>query len=940
MKKLLLTLCLLIAAVQVFAQVATLSGTVKSAVGATALPGATVLLENPAAPAATPTATITDAEGNFRFERVAPGQYNLKVNYLGFENFSQSVKMEGASVNLGTLQLQEASTSIKEVQVIGRVPLGDQKGDTAVYNAGAFKTAPDASAEDLVTKMPGVTITDGKVQAQGEDVKQVFVDGKRFFGDDADAALRNLPAGIIESVEVFDRQSDASQMSGFDDGQREKTLNIVTKEESRKGQFGKVSAGYGTDERYMVGAAVNFFNNDRRFTVTGLTNNINMLDFSVGETPGGGMRGRRGGWGGGTPDGIITTNTIGVNYSDMWGKKMEVSGNYSFTNREFDQSRYTLRDYVQAAYPGQEYTETVAGINTENVHRFNMRLDYKMNERNRLLITPRISVQQSGANSNLFGQTTWDEGLLNQTENISDSDNGNYSFNNNIFYSHSFAKEGRTFSTRLNTDYSAGNGERYLLSNTIFSDDAARNEYRKQFTDTDRTGYSWEANVSYTEPVGENSRVQLEYEIGNRVDDTDKLTYDFVEQLEQYSALDTILSNTFKSEYLTQEAEIGYQYSTEDVRLQVEVEYQEAKLQNDQVFPAPYDLNRTFGSILPSAQLEYKFDETRTLFLDYRADTDAPSIEDMQDVIDYSNTLQVSVGNPNLNQSFENQLRMRYRSFDKETNKVFFAFLMGSLVQDYVTNSSLLVQDSLRLSDDIVLGSGATLSRPVNLDGYWNVRSFFNYGQPVNFVNSNFNMNGGFGYSRIPGLIINQENETNEVNYANETNFRLGLGLSSNISEKVDFNISTRSSFNLVDNTLLTQQNNNYFNQSSQLRLNWIFWKGLVYRTELNHQFNSGLSDALENNFMLWNMSLGKKIFKNQKGEISLSVNDLLNQNVSVRRNVRANFVEDVQTNVLQRYFMLTFTYNIRNFGGQLPDDLQPGGERGDWGGRGRGGRN
>jgi len=930
MKKILTSLLLLFVFVQAYAQSAAVFGTVKSASDATALPGATVLLENAAK---TTTATITDTEGKFRFERVAPGTYTIRVNYLGFKGLAKPVEMRGQALDVGTLQLEEESTTIKEVQVVGRVPLGGQKGDTTQYNAAAFKTAPDASAEDLVTKMPGVTVTDGKIQAQGEDIKQVFVDGKRFFGDDADAALRNLPAEVIDNVQVFDRRSDASQMSGFDDGNREKTLNIVTKKDRRKGQFGKVSAGYGTDERYMVGAAVNFFNNDRRITVTGLTNNINMLDFSVGETPGGGMRGRRGGWGGSTPNGIITTNTIGLNYSDMWGKKMEVSGNYNFTKRAYNQSKYTFRDYVQEARPGQVYTEDEKSLNTENVHRFNMRLDYKMNDRNRLLITPNISIQQNKRESGLFGQTVWDEGLLNQTENSSEYDNARYNLNNNIYYSHSFGKEGRTFSTRLNTNYSAANGDSYILSNTVYADDASQNEYRNQYSNSDGSGFTWEGNVSYTEPVGENSRVQLEYEIRNRVEDSDKLTYNFAEQLGTYSTLDTILSNTFKSQYLTQEAEIGYQYNTEQIRLQAEIEYQEAKLQNDQVFPQVYNLNRSFNSILPSAQLEYKFSKTRTLFVDYRADTDAPAIEQLQDVIDYSNTLRVSVGNPDLDQSTENRLMMRYRNFDEETNKVFFAFLMGNFTQNYVTNSTLLVQDSLRLSDDILLGSGATLERPVNLDGYWNVRSFFNYGQPVSFINANLNLNGGFGYSRIPGLIINQESETNQVNYANETNFRVGASLSSNISEKIDFNISTRSSFNLVENTLLTQQNNNYFNQSTQLRYNWIFWKGLVYRTELNHQFNSGLSEGVDNNFLLWNMSIGKKVFKNQKGEISLSVNDLLNQNVSVQRNVRSNYVEDVQTNILQRYFMLTFTYNIRNFsGGKLPDDLQPGDQnRGNW---------
>jgi hypothetical protein len=729
-------------------------------------------------------------------------------------------------------------------------------------------------------------------------------------------------------VQIFDRRSDQSQMSGFDDGQREKTMNIVTRQDRRSGQFGKVSAGYGTDERYMVGAAVNFFNNDRRITVTGLSNNINMLDFSVGETPGGGMRGRRGGWGGRTPTGIISTNTIGVNYSDMWGKKMEVSGNYSFTNREYDEQRYVFQNFTQPVYPGQTYTENRSSINTENAHRFNARLDYKMNENNRLLITPNLTVQQNETFSNLLGQTQADEGLLNQRVDFSESDNTSFNFNNNIFYSHSFGKAGRMFSTRLNTGLNSNQGDYFREAVTTYYAGDGQELPQRQYTDTDRGGLSWEGNVSFTEPISEKSSIQLEYEVGNRDNDSDRLTYSFEEQTGQYSRLDTIFTSTFNSQYLTQEAEIGYQYNTEKIRFQTEVEYQHARLQNDQQFPRVLNFERTFKSVLPSAQLEYKFSKTRTLFLDYRADTDAPSVEDLQDVYDPSNTLQASIGNPDLEQSYQNRLMMRYRNFDQETNKVFFVFLMGSLTDNYIANSTFTIQEPIRLSDEFELGQGARLIRPVNMDGYWNVRSFFNYGQPVNFINSNFNVNGGFGYARIPGL------NNDQLNYANSSNFRLGVSLSSNISEKIDFNISTSSSYNLVKNTQFTQQNNNYFNQSSQLRYNWIFWKGLVYRTELNHQYNSGLSEGLENNFMLWNMSLSKKVFKNQKGEVSLSVNDLLNQNVSVQRNVRSDYIEDVQTNVLQRYLMLTFTYNIRNYSGKLPDGIDGSdSDRRDWGG-------
>lgn len=928
MKKTLLLLFLLFAFADAFAQRAAVTGVVKSAPGAIALPGATVLLENAAA--ATPLATVTDTEGNFVFERVAAGQYTLRVNYLGYTSYTQTIRVEGKPLQLGTLSMQEETTRIREIEVVGRVPLGTAKGDTTQYNAGAFKTTPDASAEDLVTKMPGVVIQDGKIQAQGEDVKQVFVDGKRFFGQDADAALRNLPAEVIESVQIFDRRSDQSQMSGFDDGNREKTMNIVTKPNKRVGQFGKVSAGYGTDDRYMVGAAVNFFNGDRRFTLTGLTNNINMLDFSVGETPGGGMRGRRGGWGGGSPSGIINTNTLSLNYSDMWGTKMEVSGNYNYTNRENNERRYVFQDYTQATFSGQTYSENRVRQNIEDSHRLNMRLDYKINEQNRLLITPTITVQQNDNVTSLLGQTMWDEGKLNQITNTSNADRVNYNFNNSIFYSHSFQKAGRVFSSRINTGYSNLNEDAYRLSNTIYFNDQSQNVNLQQYTDALQKGFSWEGNVSYTEPLSENSRLQLEYEVGNRNNEIDRRTFSFAEQTGRYSELDTIFTNTFDSQYLTQETELGYQYNTEKIRFQAEVEYQQARLQNDQEFPKVLDFERTFHSILPSAQLEYKFSKTRTLFLDYRSDTDAPSVEDLQDVYDPSNSVQASIGNPNLEQSYENRLMMRYRNFDPETNKVFFAFLMGSRTDNYIARSTFTLQDPIRLSDDFVLGQGARLTRPVNLDGYWNIRSFFNYGQPVNFVKANFNVNGGLGYARIPGL------NNDQLNYANSTNLRLGLGFSSNISEKIDFNLSTNSSYNIIENTQFTNQNNNYFNQSTNLRYNWIFWKGMVYRTELNHQYNSGLSSGLENNFLLWNMSLSKKVFKNQKGEISLSVNDLLKQNVSVQRNVRSDYVEDVQTNVLQRYFMLTFTYNIRSYSGKLPEGMDGNERNREWGGNRR----
>lgn len=200
---------------------------------------------------------------------------------------------------------------------------------------------------------------------------------------------------------------------------------------------------------------------------------------------------------------------------------------------------------------------------------------------------------------------------------------------------------------------------------------------------------------------------------------------------------------------------------------------------------------------------------------------------------------------------------------------------------------------------------------PVNLDeDYWDLRTFFNYGQPVHFIKSKVSFSGSVGFSKRPGII----NERTNISKA--TNFRLGVSLSSNISEEVDFNLSTNSNYNMVENTLLPQKNNNYFNQSTNLKYNWAFLNGFVYRTELNHQFNTGLSAGYDNSYLLWNMSLSKKVFADKSGEISLSVNDLLEQNNSITRNVTELYIEDVQSSILQRFLMLTFTYSIKNFAG------------------------
>lgn len=842
----------------------------------------------------------TDLEGGFQFLNIPTGSYRFTATYVGYNIYTGSISFKNGPIQLGNLYLSPSVQMMEGVVIRAKAGQSVMLADTTQFNAGAFKTAPDASGQDLVEKLPGITIQSGNLQAQGETVQQVLVDGKPFFGNDVKAALQSLPAEVIANIQVFDKKSDKAELSGFDDGERQKTINIITKPNRKKGQFGKTSLGYGTNNKYQAAASVNFFSDDRRITVTGLSNNINTVSYSADPNSQGDSR---------TQDGIITTNSIGVNFSDEWGEKIEISASYLFSHSKNEDNATIFRDYVLPSDSGQVYTEDNYSNRKNMDHRFNMRFEYNIDTNNRILVRPRITFNKDENYSYFIGGTITDNGPLNQTENTTRSDHYNYDFENEMYYSHRFQKGGRTLTIGLNTGYYTIEDDAKRLANNVYYEAEDSVQVINQHTDLERKGFSWDAEFSYTEPLGKNGQVELEYEIEDRLNDSDKLTYNVYEDEQPiYSVLDTALSNTFKSEYLVHQAELGYQYATKKLRLQVEGEYQHAILQNDQEFPAPLDLRRTFGSWMPTVRFDYKFSSAKSIEIDYDTRTSEPTIEQLQDVIDNSNPLHLRTGNPNLDQSYANRIRVRYRGSNPDTDQSLFVYIASSFIKNSIANSSIIAEEPIELRDGIVLEQGSQLMRPINIDGYWDFRSYLTYGKPVNFIKSNINLSGSINYTKMPGMV------NDKVSFVNSGDFMLGLSLSSNISEKVDFNISTRSRYNIVKNSLSHNLNDNSFNQTTRFSYDWIFWQGFVFRVDLNHQYNTGLAESFDNSFLLMNMSLGKKFLKNDLAEVSINVYDLLEQNNNVSRNVSELYIEDRKSTVLQRYFMLTLTYNIRHF--------------------------
>jgi uncharacterized membrane protein YgcG len=916
-----------------FAQNYTVKGTVKDSVTQSPLPGANVVLIRAADSLLVGAAA--DVEGRFTLEKVQAGRYLLRISFLGYQLFEKRIFIRNQSLELGDIPLVMASTQLNEVQVMGKTPTVVQNGDTTQFNAKAFKTQPDATAEDLLQKMPGMDVSNGTVKAQGEDVARILVDGKPFFGDDASAALKNLPAEIIDQIQVYDQKSDQAQFTGFDDGQNSKTINIVTRADRRKGQFGKFYVGYGAGNKYQAGGNLNIFKNDRRISLIAQSNNINIQNFSSqdlvgisgssgqgGRGGGGGRSGGQGGRGGGgqsggsstsnfmvgQQSGISTTHAAGLNYSDKWGKKVDVTGSYFFNRSNNNANQFSFRNYVLPADSGQTYQQNSLSSSTNYNQRLNFRLNYQIDSANSLLIRPSFSWQQNDGISSLSAQTKNVEEVLNQTSNDFSSQLTGYNFSNEALFRHRFSKPRRTFSLSLNTGYNRYRGESNLRAENNFYDGTVDADTVNQNSSLIKNGWNLSGNASYTEPLGKKSMLQLNYIVSWQRNNSNKETFNFSEETSRYSLLDTALTNRFESRYISQQVGSSYRYQAQKLNLSFGANYQVAQLKNDQLLPRTFDLSRTFYNLLPSAMLRYQFSNKQNLNINYRAATNQPSVDQLQNVINNANPIQLSTGNPDLKQTYQHNLTFRYTAANTERSRTSFASLSGSYATNYVVNSIFIAERDSVLNGGIDLKKGSQLSRPVNTDGYWTLRSFGTYGVPIKLLKSNLNLNASFNYTHSPGYINNQ------LNYSDAQTLGLGVVLSSNISEKLDFTLSSTSSFNRSQNTLQSKLNSRYFNQNSRLSLNWIFWKGFVYQTSLNHQVNSGLSNGYNQNFLLWNMSLGKKFLKNQQGELKLSVYDALKQNNSIQRNINVAYVEDVQTQVLQRYFMLTFTYNLRNF--------------------------
>ena len=861
------------------------------------------------------TFTMTNSKGEFSLTNIGYGDYRLLVTHVSYHNVNKffSVKEAHKNVDLANVEVSDKNKVLEEVVVMAEAPPITLIGDTVQYNAGSFKTKPNSVVEDLLKKMPGIQVEkDGTVKAQGQTVNKILVDGKEFFGNDPKIATKNLPADAVDKVQVYDKQSDMAQLTGFDDGNSEKTINLKLKKDKKKGVFGKINAGGGTEGRYQGKFNVNSFKGARQMSVIGMGNNTNAEGFSFMDilSMSGGMSQLGGGggtinitsnspmsMGGGNNNAINTSWAGGANYNNIIGTKMEMQSNYFYNRYNPVTDQKLSRQYIlpDSTY---FYNQNSRSNNLSNSHRFNLTYDYLIDSLHSLKFTPTLSLQNS-KNGSTSNYETLSEQLLRSNNGYSNnySTSDGYNFSGTLLFRKKFKRKGRTFSLSVGTNLSdsEGDGELesvnqfYNRSGVLVKTDSIN---QRSISESEVRGYNTRA--VYTEPLFKRSLMEFSVSKNESRSVSDKITYDYNKTSGKHDMINPLLTNNYENVYGTNTAGFRLRTQRKKYNYSLGVTWQNAELQGT-IKSGVKDsvISKSFYNLLPNARFQYNFTRFKNLQLDYRASTNQPSVSQLQPIPDISNPLNIRVGNPDLKQEYSHRVNVHYTGMNPFRNKSFFWFSSYSFTNNKIVNFDLI--DSF----------GRKTTRPVNVDGVYNLSNDISVGWPLRFMKASLNFHTGVGYSKTIQFINTVRN--NIYNFSVDPS----IEISKSFKDKIDLTLSGGFTYNKAKYSLQSTLNNEYLTQDYGIDLGWQLPKSFYFSSDFRYTISTQRSAGFNAKVPLWNASFSKLFLKYNRGEMKISVYDLLNENQAIVRNTNSNYIEDQNNRILKRFFLLSFTYSL-----------------------------
>lgn len=866
---------------------------------------------------------LANADGCFSFRGIKPGEYQLHVAMTGMDDVDRNLKIESDSdsVALRPITLTENSVMLSEAVVTGIRAAVVAKEDTLEFNAGSFHTAPTASVEDLLKKLPGVEVgSDGTITSGGKTVSKILVDGKEFFADDPKMASKNLPSNMVEKVQVVDRKSELARLTGVDDGEDETVINLTVKKDMNQGWFGNISGGYGTDNRYQAGLNINYFKNGNQLSFVGGANNINEMGFSDHG------RGRFRDFGGN--NGINSTRQFGINFNVGNGEKFRIGGNIMYANTDrIAKSRFD-RQYL---FPDSVSYENGGSRTRDRGHSFRamFRMQWNISDADVLDFRPEFSANWRRSeltdSSTLRGGLT-DADRVNRSFAMRQNRGADYNFSGRLIYTHKFLnRPGRSISASVNYSFSNTRQKQTSWNDIIYYLRQDDSELLYQFLDSKQWSNSIEGRLTWTEPLGDPSRgnfLEIAYKASLRFNNADKLTYDIPDTgfepetagLPDYSSvpegadMNESLSNRFRNKFSNQELQVGYKKTTSRYNLNAGLTFSPSSSGSEDLMNPDRNIDtRWVFNVAPYLRMRYKFSKTMSLMARYRARTSQPSLTQLQPVADYSNPLNVVVGNPDLKPTFTQNIALHFNNYNTDTQQSLFAVANASFALNNIVSRTV--------SDP---STGVRTTTYANCNGNWNVFAMGMLNQPL--TNKKWRMTARLQtrYSSSAGYIDGDFNRSGDLTLSPA----IGMTFSSDI---LQMTLTPRYSYQLATSTLQRQPSRSThaygFDTDASLYLPF----GLEVSTDLAFSKTSGYAAGFDNTQWLWNAQLSYSLLKDKSLTLSVRAYDLLGQKKNISRTVSSDMISDNEYNDLRRYVMFGVTWKFNTLKKKVQSNLPAG---------------
>ncbi|MEG1643498.1 MAG: TonB-dependent receptor [Bacteroidales bacterium] len=859
----------------------------------------------------------TSAKGRFRISGLQIGSYIISLSYVGYKTLCKDIYVTASSpsINLGTINIKPNDIMLKEAVIIGKKPDVVAKEDTLEFNADSYKTHPNSVVEDIIKNMPGMQVDgSGKITANGKTVTKILVDGKEFFSDDPKVASKNLPAKMVEKVQVIDRKSDEARFSGVDDGEEETVINLTVKKNMKEGWFGQLQGGGGTDGRFEANLMANRFVNDSQFSIIASGNNTNNMGAGdLGATMFSGSSRRAPASASSGKSGINTSAIGGINFNVRKSDKFNAGGDikYVFSNLNVNE-RSERQNFINS--DSTTYDSSIKeNLNKSHNIEMNFRLKWQPNDLTNIDFYPSFGYNHSNMNSSSISQSTGQNTLLSllKTDTITGGSlnsysNGNgFNFAGRLSVSRKFrSKEGRQITISLSYRYNDSKEDGYSYNFTQYHKKNTLEELNLRDNNHNWSG-SYGIRATYIEPINRHTSWSVAYNYRYNYTYADKLSFN-IDKGGNTGDMNISYSNRFRNTFQRHKLSTTFNGTYTKMNYNVGIDLEPSKSQSRNLI----DSNRNVEGKMqynfsPFLRYTYKLDKTNNLRIDYRGWTQQPSISQLQPSQSISDPLRRTEGNPDLKASYNNTFRMRYNSYNAERQRAMMAALNGSYVINSIVSSTYYTPD------------GIHITKPVNETGEWYVNGIFLANAP--FKNNKFTVNSftNAGYKNQIGYLNSERNRSATFNVSE----KLGFMFRSTI---IDLGISGNGSFSRTKNSIQVTSDQNIVDYGGTLNTTIYLPGSITLASDINYNGTAGYSEGYNRQYWIWNAQCTWQFLKNKQASIIVRAYDILNQHNSITRSVTGTYIQDIETNSVGRYVMFSFAYRFNSFGGK--DEKIPGG--------------